>query len=62
MSETKHEVKQTFRFMKDYRLAKKRGYDIQSLRDVILLKRLSYPPLNTASGRYDKRFDNITLL
>ena len=37
MSETKYEVKQTSRFKKDYRLAKKRGYDIQSLRDVILL-------------------------
>ena len=37
MSETKYEVKRTSRFKKDYRLAKKRGYDIQSLRDVVLL-------------------------
>ena len=36
MSETKYEVKQTSRFKRDYRIAKKRGYDIQSLRDIII--------------------------
>ena len=37
MNETKYEVKQTSRFKKDYRLAKKRGYDIQLLRDIVIL-------------------------
>ena len=37
MNETKYEVKQTSRFKKDYRLAKKRGYDVQLLRDIIVL-------------------------
>ena len=37
MSETKYEVKQTSRFKKDYRLAKERGYNMQSLRDAIIL-------------------------
>ena len=35
MNETKYEVKQTNRFKKDYRLAKKRGYDIPLLRKII---------------------------
>ena len=35
MNETKYEVKQTNRFKKDYRLAKKRGYDITLLRKII---------------------------
>ena len=37
MNETKYEVKQTSRFKKDYRNAKKRGYDMQPLREIILL-------------------------
>jgi mRNA interferase YafQ len=37
MSDTKYEVKQTSRFRRDYHLAKKRGYDIQLLREIILM-------------------------
>jgi mRNA interferase YafQ len=36
MNETKYEVKPTERFKKDYLLAKKRGYDIHLLQDIIL--------------------------
>ena len=36
MSETLYEVKQTTRFKKDYRIAKKRGQNIQLLHDIIL--------------------------
>jgi mRNA interferase YafQ len=36
MHETTYEVKQTSRFKKDYRLAQKRGNNIQLLRDIIL--------------------------
>ncbi len=34
-NETKYEVKQTAKFKKDYRLAKKRGDDIDLLRDIV---------------------------
>jgi mRNA interferase YafQ len=37
MNETRFEVKWTSRFKKDYRLAKKRGLDVQSLHGIILL-------------------------
>jgi mRNA interferase YafQ len=36
MSETLYEVKQTAQFKKDYRLAKKRGYNIELLQEIIL--------------------------
>ena len=36
MNETLYEVKQTSRFKKDYRLAKKRGENMQLLQDIIL--------------------------
>jgi mRNA interferase YafQ len=35
MSETRYEVKATTHFKKDYRLAKKRGQNIQLLREII---------------------------
>jgi mRNA interferase YafQ len=37
MNETKYEVKQTSRFKKDYKTAKKRGYDIQEIRKIIVM-------------------------
>lgn len=37
MNETKYEVKQTNKFKKDYKTAKKRGYDIQELRRIIVM-------------------------
>ncbi|MCL2342679.1 MAG: type II toxin-antitoxin system YafQ family toxin [Firmicutes bacterium] len=36
MNETKYEIKKTSHFKKDYQLAKKRGADIQLLREIIL--------------------------
>ena len=36
MNETLYEVKQTSRFKKDYRLAKKRGEDMELIRKIIL--------------------------
>ena len=36
MNETVYEVKQTSRFKKDYRLAKKRGEDMRLLQEIIL--------------------------
>ncbi|MCL2405165.1 MAG: type II toxin-antitoxin system YafQ family toxin [Defluviitaleaceae bacterium] len=36
MSETKYEVKETSQFKKDYRLAKRRGQNIQLLKDIII--------------------------
>ena len=36
MSETKYEVKETNQFKKDYRLAKRRGQNIQLLKDIII--------------------------
>ena len=36
MNETKYEVKETSQFKKDYRLAKRRGQNIQTLKDVII--------------------------
>ena len=35
-NETKYEVKETSQFKKDYRLAKRRGQNIQTLKDVII--------------------------
>jgi mRNA interferase YafQ len=35
MNETKYEVKRTSRFKKDYRLARKRGYDSSLMREVV---------------------------
>jgi mRNA interferase YafQ len=37
MNETKYEVKETTQFKKDYRLAKKRGQNLQLLKDIILI-------------------------
>jgi mRNA interferase YafQ len=37
MNETEYEVKQTAKFKKDYRLAKKRGEDITLLREIVTL-------------------------
>ena len=37
MNETKYEVKQTSRFKKDYKAAKKRGYDILELRKIVVM-------------------------
>jgi mRNA interferase YafQ len=37
MNETKYEVKQTSRFKKDYKTAKKRGYDIQEMRKIVIM-------------------------
>ena len=36
MNETKYEVKETNQFKKDYRLAKKRGQNINLLKDIII--------------------------
>jgi len=36
MNETKYEVKETSQFKKDYRLAKRRGQNIQLLKDIII--------------------------
>jgi len=36
-NETKYEVKQTSRFKKDYKAAKKRGYDLLELRKIIVM-------------------------
>jgi len=36
MNETKYEVKETNQFKKDYRLAKRRGENIQLLKDIII--------------------------
>ena len=36
MNETKYEVKETSQFKKDYRLAKRRGQNIQLLKDVVI--------------------------
>jgi len=36
MNETKYEIKQTTLFKKDYRLAKKRGKNIQLLREIVI--------------------------
>ena len=36
MNETLYEVKETAQFKKDYRLAKKRGQNLQLLKDIIL--------------------------
>ena len=36
MNETKYEVKETNQFKKDYRLAKRRGQNVQLLKDIIL--------------------------
>ena len=36
MSETIYEIRQTTRFKKDYRLARKRGADISLLREIIV--------------------------
>ena len=36
MNETKYEVKETNQFKKDYRLAKRRGQNIQLLKDIIV--------------------------
>ena len=37
MSDTLYEVKQTAQFKKDYRLAKKRGQNLQLLQNIVLL-------------------------
>jgi len=37
MNETLYEVKETTQFKKDYRLAKKRGQNLQLLKDIILI-------------------------
>jgi len=36
MNETRYEVKETNQFKKDYRLAKRRGQNIQLLKDIII--------------------------
>ncbi|MCL1875277.1 MAG: type II toxin-antitoxin system YafQ family toxin [Synergistaceae bacterium] len=36
MSETKYEVKKTAQFERDYRLAKKRGQNLQLLQEIVL--------------------------
>ena len=37
MNETLYEVKETTQFKKDYRLAKRRGQNLQLLKDIILI-------------------------
>ena len=37
MNDTKYEVKQTGSFKKDYKTAKKRGYDIAELRKIVVM-------------------------
>jgi mRNA interferase YafQ len=37
MNETRYEVKQTAKFKRDYRLAKKRGANIDLLREIVLM-------------------------
>jgi mRNA interferase YafQ len=47
-NETKYEVKQTSRFKRDYKAAKKRGYDIPELRKIVfmLANDEPLPPMN----------------
>jgi len=52
MNEMKYEVRETALFKKDYRLAKKRGKNIQLLRDVVL-KLANGQPLS------EKHYDHI---